>query len=51
MGEKVEEKNYKNIGGGRGDQWCESFSCGAFRGYLISAYGRGLKRKNNREVF
>lgn len=51
MGEKAEEKNYKKIGGGRGDKWCGSYSCGAFRGYLISAYGRGLKNKNNSEVF
>lgn len=51
MREKAEEKNDKKIGGGRGDKWCGSYSCGAFRGYLISVYGRGLKSKNNSEVF
>lgn len=51
MREKVEEENYKNIGGGKGDQWYGSYSCRAFGGYLIPAYGRGLKSKNNREVF
>lgn len=50
MGEK-EEKNCKKIGGGGGDKWYRSYSHGAFRGYLISAYGRGLKNKNNSEVF
>lgn len=52
IGKKIHKK--MGEGGGkleRENKWYRSCSYLLFRGYLVSAYGRVLKSKNNSEVF